>query len=434
MEKNNPDEIANKGGDQNINPTSAMTPAFSGEQIIPPVSSPPPTSIFDIHHDDIEKYHFMDMLIPQNYYFPPTSSVFDLLGSPPKDTMPPQPQQFSFAAAAVGDSSETALTPMTPNISSSISSSSNEVVNEDQISIKTGDQDDEAEQKPEQKNKRQITEPRLKKPKKPKQPRFAFMTKSDIDNLDDGYRWRKYGQKAVKNSPFPRNYYRCTSAGCGVKKRVERSSEDPTIVVTTYEGTHTHILPVNAPRGSTGIFPDSFTFRGLVSGIGGSGIGGIGGSLSSGIGTSFSSGIGGDMSVAAYNVGAMGSGGIGSGGSGSGANNLSNINVHYSTEQLAQYQNRMQQQYQQRPNYFMYNNPSLSSFNFGVANADAVAATTATAATIDSGSFSNRMLQDGQNLLPFNPNQQMTMFRDQGLLQDMVAPSQMKLEKKEDKN
>lgn len=30
------------------------------------------------------------------------------------------------------------------------------------------------------------------------------MTKSDVDHLEDGYRWRKYGQKAVKNSPYPR--------------------------------------------------------------------------------------------------------------------------------------------------------------------------------------------------------------------------------------
>lgn len=40
--------------------------------------------------------------------------------------------------------------------------------------------------------------------KRARQPRFAFMTKSDVDHLEDGYRWRKYGQKAVKNSPFPR--------------------------------------------------------------------------------------------------------------------------------------------------------------------------------------------------------------------------------------
>ncbi|KAI3429191.1 WRKY domain-containing protein [Psidium guajava] len=81
---------------------------------------------------------------------------------------------------------------------------------------------------------------RRKGQKRIKQPRFAFMTKSNIDNLEDGYRWRKYGQKAVKNSPFPRSYYRCTNSRCTVKKRVERSSEDPTIVITTYEGQHCH--------------------------------------------------------------------------------------------------------------------------------------------------------------------------------------------------
>uniref|UniRef100_A0A453A0Z7 WRKY domain-containing protein n=1 Tax=Aegilops tauschii subsp. strangulata TaxID=200361 RepID=A0A453A0Z7_AEGTS len=36
--------------------------------------------------------------------------------------------------------------------------------------------------------------------------RVAFATKSEVDHLDDGYRWRKYGQKAVKNSSFPRYY------------------------------------------------------------------------------------------------------------------------------------------------------------------------------------------------------------------------------------
>ncbi|KAJ4865920.1 putative WRKY transcription factor 57 [Raphanus sativus] len=88
--------------------------------------------------------------------------------------------------------------------------------------------------------------------KRIRQQRFAFMTKSDVDNLEDGYRWRKYGQKAVKNSQFPRSYYRCTNTRCTVKKRVERSSEDPSIVITTYEGQHCH-QTVGFPRG--GIFP-----------------------------------------------------------------------------------------------------------------------------------------------------------------------------------
>ncbi|KAH9315192.1 hypothetical protein KI387_023819, partial [Taxus chinensis] len=76
------------------------------------------------------------------------------------------------------------------------------------------------------------------------EPRFAFMTKSiDVDLLEDGYRWRKYGQKAVKNSRYPRNYYRCTNTNCCVKKRVERSCEDPSMVITTYEGRHSHHSP-----------------------------------------------------------------------------------------------------------------------------------------------------------------------------------------------
>ncbi|KAL6960407.1 hypothetical protein U1Q18_038173 [Sarracenia purpurea var. burkii] len=40
--------------------------------------------------------------------------------------------------------------------------------------------------------------------KKIRKPRFAFQTRTQIDILDDGYRWRKYGQKAVKNNKFPR--------------------------------------------------------------------------------------------------------------------------------------------------------------------------------------------------------------------------------------
>uniref|UniRef100_A0A0E0L685 WRKY domain-containing protein n=1 Tax=Oryza punctata TaxID=4537 RepID=A0A0E0L685_ORYPU len=81
--------------------------------------------------------------------------------------------------------------------------------------------------------------------KKEREPRVAFMTKSEVDHLEDGYRWRKYGQKAVKNSSYPRSYYRCTAPRCGVKKRVERSEQDPSMVITTYEGQHTHPSPVS---------------------------------------------------------------------------------------------------------------------------------------------------------------------------------------------
>ncbi|XLR62605.1 WRKY transcription factor 28 isoform X1 [Arachis hypogaea] len=70
--------------------------------------------------------------------------------------------------------------------------------------------------------------------------RFAFQTRSVDDILDDGYRWRKYGQKAVKNTTYPRSYYRCTHHTCNVKKQVQRLSKDTSIVVTTYEGIHNH--------------------------------------------------------------------------------------------------------------------------------------------------------------------------------------------------
>ncbi|CAI9093187.1 OLC1v1028624C2 [Oldenlandia corymbosa var. corymbosa] len=76
--------------------------------------------------------------------------------------------------------------------------------------------------------------------KKMKKPRYAFQTRSQVDILDDGYRWRKYGQKAVKNNKFPRSYYRCTHQGCNVKKQVQRLSKDEGVVVTTYEGMHSH--------------------------------------------------------------------------------------------------------------------------------------------------------------------------------------------------
>ncbi|PKU62776.1 putative WRKY transcription factor 50 [Dendrobium catenatum] len=37
--------------------------------------------------------------------------------------------------------------------------------------------------------------------------RIGFRTKSEVEILDDGFRWRKYGKKAVKNSPNPRFGY-----------------------------------------------------------------------------------------------------------------------------------------------------------------------------------------------------------------------------------
>ncbi|XP_021739996.1 probable WRKY transcription factor 3 [Chenopodium quinoa] len=75
------------------------------------------------------------------------------------------------------------------------------------------------------------------------EPRIIVQTTSEVDLLDDGYRWRKYGQKVVKGNPYPRSYYKCTYAGCNVRKHVERAASDPKAVITTYEGKHDHDVP-----------------------------------------------------------------------------------------------------------------------------------------------------------------------------------------------
>ncbi|XP_057450066.1 probable WRKY transcription factor 41 [Lotus japonicus] len=72
---------------------------------------------------------------------------------------------------------------------------------------------------------------------------------------EDGYNWRKYGQKDILGSKHPRSYYRCTfrkSKGCWATKQVQRSDEDPTILDISYHGKHTcsqgnnAVLPPNS--------------------------------------------------------------------------------------------------------------------------------------------------------------------------------------------
>nr|QGQ64056.1 WRKY transcription factor 33 [Santalum album] len=168
--------------------------------------------------------------------FDPTAMFDSLQAAPP--LVPPE------------STSEVLNAPATPN-SSSISSSSTELATNDHEQQNNNKDKAADEADPENIDLDKSTNKQVggkkKNQKRKREPRFAFMTKSEVDHLDDGYRWRKYGQKAVKNSPFPRSYYRCTSAACNVKKRVERSSDDSSVVITTYEGQHTHPCPVS-PR------------------------------------------------------------------------------------------------------------------------------------------------------------------------------------------
>jgi hypothetical protein len=105
----------------------------------------------------------------------------------------------------------------------------------------------------------------------------------------DVWAWRKYGQKPIKGSPYPRSveipfsasfltmaaagvgatdltgcsallcfsnrgYYRCSSSkGCAARKQVERSRSDPNTFILTYTGEHNHAAPThrNSLAGTT---------------------------------------------------------------------------------------------------------------------------------------------------------------------------------------
>ncbi|KAF5178495.1 Wrky transcription factor susiba2 [Thalictrum thalictroides] len=70
---------------------------------------------------------------------------------------------------------------------------------------------------------------------------------------EDGYNWRKYGQKQVKGSGYWRSYYKCIHQNCLVKKKIEHS-HDGQNTGFIYKGVHNHPMPQPSrqlARGST---------------------------------------------------------------------------------------------------------------------------------------------------------------------------------------
>ncbi|KAK4783062.1 hypothetical protein SAY86_007436 [Trapa natans] len=67
----------------------------------------------------------------------------------------------------------------------------------------------------------------------------------------DDYSWRKYGQKPIKGSPYPRGYYRCSTVrGCPARKHVERAPDDPAMLTVTYDGEHRHSQAASPEAGA----------------------------------------------------------------------------------------------------------------------------------------------------------------------------------------
>uniref|UniRef100_A0A9I9DCB5 WRKY domain-containing protein n=1 Tax=Cucumis melo TaxID=3656 RepID=A0A9I9DCB5_CUCME len=83
--------------------------------------------------------------------------------------------------------------------------------------------------------------------KRKTQPRWTEQVKVNSETgfegpHEDGYSWRKYGQKDILGATYPRSYYRCTfrnTQNCWAVKQVQRSDEDPSVFEITYRGKHT---------------------------------------------------------------------------------------------------------------------------------------------------------------------------------------------------
>ncbi|WVZ75724.1 hypothetical protein U9M48_023758 [Paspalum notatum var. saurae] len=71
--------------------------------------------------------------------------------------------------------------------------------------------------------------------------RVPAISSRNADIAPDDYSWRKYGQKPIKGSPYPRGYYKCSTVrGCPARKHVERDPGEPAMLIVTYEGEHRH--------------------------------------------------------------------------------------------------------------------------------------------------------------------------------------------------
>ncbi|KAK8266737.1 hypothetical protein V6Z12_D12G266100 [Gossypium hirsutum] len=101
-----------------------------------------------------------------------------------------------------------------------------------------------------------------KRSRKKQQHRVVKHVTADDGLQSDIWSWRKYGQKPIKGSPYPRSYYRCSSSkGCLARKQVERSCSDPRVFIITLQGfklrsrspehNHGHPTRRNSLAGST---------------------------------------------------------------------------------------------------------------------------------------------------------------------------------------
>lgn len=76
----------------------------------------------------------------------------------------------------------------------------------------------------------------------------------------DNHSWRKYGQKKIMDSEFPRSYFRCShkdDQGCSATKQVQKTHDNPDMYQTTYIGIHTCNATPKASTSNEAIFVNS---------------------------------------------------------------------------------------------------------------------------------------------------------------------------------
>ncbi|MCL7028502.1 hypothetical protein MKW94_028597 [Papaver nudicaule] len=77
--------------------------------------------------------------------------------------------------------------------------------------------------------------------------------------VEDGYSWRKYGQKDIFGAKHPRGYYRCThknAQGCQATKQIQRTDKDTSIFRVMYIGRHTCIQAAHLQPGQPRKIPE----------------------------------------------------------------------------------------------------------------------------------------------------------------------------------
>ncbi|XP_057426063.1 WRKY transcription factor 23-like [Lotus japonicus] len=91
-------------------------------------------------------------------------------------------------------------------------------------------------------------------PRKSQQVKTVFHVTEDKLSSLDSWAWRKYGKKSIKGTPYPRNYFKCTSSkNCPALKRVEQSNIKSHMFIVTYKGEHSHLKPTENAKKPAGI-------------------------------------------------------------------------------------------------------------------------------------------------------------------------------------